>query len=609
MKIDMLKAEIFVFHGDLDAVMLQLQTAGLVHLEVGKTVVNHHGALHVANALKNAQRALELLTPAEGLTDPKEVSQVVLKEAIAELLELRTQKQKLQNKKASIAQQLERARPWGNFGMEHIQVLRKNGIEVRFFHGNKTTFDQFDFGKAQPVLLSTRGRNVYFATIGPMPASFPFMETPFEQAGTHELESQLKEIETALEDMDGQIRAFMQLQPALVHHVSALSDELRRREAMESLQKYGEGSIRYLKAWLPAQKQDSVESLLRHLPIGYSITKPALGDKVPVILRNNAYIRLFEPITKIFQLPNYHEFDLTPFIAFFYPIFFAYCLGDAGYGAILLVACWVAYFKLGQGQRGLAVLGMILGGLTTVMGLVKSGSLFGIALAGESLPPSLQFLGQFVVIPDDQDYVFNAFNVALMVGVFQILTAIVISLAKALRYDSVWAALFPLGKLLIVVSSITVFLGGSQGVALFEPWVPVAQGGLATGVVLVLLFHNLSLGIPLRIGEGFLPLFFIFTGILGDTLSYVRLFALGVASSVLGLVVNQIGMQMATSPAMYLVAGLFLVFGHGLNFGLAVLGAYVHSLRLTFVEFYNNATFKGGGIPFTVFRKTVDAGT
>ena len=143
-----------------------------------------------------------------------------------------------------------------------------------------------------------------------------------------------------------------------------------------------------------------------------------------------------------------------------------------------------------------------------------------------------------------------------------------------------------------------------QNVALFKPYVLVAQVMLFSGIGLVLVSHDLKLSLFKRVGGGLLPLFFIFTGLLGDALSYVRLFALGVASSVLGLVVNQIGMQIMDSGWWGWILGIvFLLFGHSLNLALAILGAFVHPLRLTFVEFYNNAQFEGGGIEYKPFKK------
>jgi V/A-type H+-transporting ATPase subunit I len=128
---------------------------------------------------------------------------------------------------------------------------------------------------------------------------------------------------------------------------------------------------------------------------------------------------------------------------------------------------------------------------------------------------------------------------------------------------------------------------------------------LIGGVVLVAFFHELETPLLRRIGASFMPLFFIFTGILGDILSYVRLFALGLASSVLGLVVNQIGMQIMDGGVVGMIVGvIFLLFGHTLNFGIAALGSFVHPLRLTFVEFYGNIGFQGKGIPYQPFSKS-----
>jgi V/A-type H+-transporting ATPase subunit I len=191
-----------------------------------------------------------------------------------------------------------------------------------------------------------------------------------------------------------------------------------------------------------------------------------------------------------------------------------------------------------------------------------------------------------------------------MIGVVQVLVGIMVSITNSIGLKSWLAGAPQLGKLLIISSLIWIFLADMQEVTLLQPLFSVRHILLILGVLLVLFFHNTKAPILSRAASGILPLFFIVTGILGDVLSYVRLFALGVASSVLGLVVNQIGTQiMENSWWGILIGSLFLIFGHSLNFALATLGAFVHPLRLTFVEFYNNAQFEGGGIPYKPFRK------
>jgi V/A-type H+-transporting ATPase subunit I len=264
----------------------------------------------------------------------------------------------------------------------------------------------------------------------------------------------------------------------------------------------------------------------------------------------------------------------------------------------------LGWFTLLKNARQMVVLVFLLGAMTAVMGIIKSGSVFGIPLTVDSDVPLFRFLSGFILIPDDQDYVFNAFNVALMFGVLQILIGVIASIINKTIYYSFKEAIPQIGKLFIVVGVLVLFLSRMQSVEALKPFDAAAEILLYTGIGLVLLFNDMTKPVLKRIGGGVLPLFFIFTGILGDILSYVRLFALGVASSVLGLVVNRIGMQiMDESWWSILLAVVFLIFGHSLNLALAALGAFVHPLRLTFVEFYNNAGFSGGGKAYEPLKK------
>jgi V/A-type H+-transporting ATPase subunit I len=280
-------------------------------------------------------------------------------------------------------------------------------------------------------------------------------------------------------------------------------------------------------------------------------------------------------------------------------------LGDAGYGFVLTVVTIAGYFTFLKASRQMAVLGIILGLVTTLMGFIKSGSLFGIMLLPDSPVGWIRTLSAWVIIPDDSEVVFNAFNVALMIGVIQILTGIILSIYNNVRYEGLMHAIAPLGKLLIVTGLIWSFLADMQEISTLNVLGATRQYLMIIGVVLVIFFHELSQPILSRIGTSFMPLFFIFTGILGDILSYVRLFALGLASSVLGLVVNQIGAQIMEGGVVGIIIGIiFLLFGHTLNFGIAALGSFVHPLRLTFVEFYGNVGFQGKGLPYQPFSKS-----
>jgi len=133
---------------------------------------------------------------------------------------------------------------------------------------------------------------------------------------------------------------------------------------------------------------------------------------------------------------------------------------------------------------------------------------------------------------------------------------------------------------------------------------PVSTYTAWGGVALIVLFSDPSVGLPGRVGKGLWELYGI-TGFFGDLLSYIRLFALGISSAILGYVVNNIAWQINqgvpyVGPVLFV---LFLVVGHGANLLIASLGAFVHPMRLTFVEFYKNAGFKGGGRKYDPLRK------
>ena len=334
------------------------------------------------------------------------------------------------------------------------------------------------------------------------------------------------------------------------------------------------------------------------------IEEPEKGDKIPVILENRTYSQQFEPITKLFQLPNYYEFDLTPLVAVFYPIFFAYCLGDSGYGLVILLAAIIGRVTFLKNSLAIAHLGIILGVVSIFLGIIKSGTVFGIPVVENQDVPLFAWLSQYMFIPDGQEFTYNAFNVALMIGLFQIIVGIIVAIFRKISFEGLVYSLSTFGKLFIVVSLVVLFLGGMQGNEALKPYVQPSYVVLGLGTLLVIFFHDPDISVSQRIGGSILPIYFILTGLLGDTLSYIRLFALGVASSILGLVVNQIGNEiMSGGGVMIMVAILFLLLGHSLNLAMASLGAFVHPLRLTFVEFYNNAEFQGGGLPYEPFRK------
>jgi len=610
MKAPMKKLQLLVFYRNKENVTQQLEDLGALHIEVDdkasdtdtqqidSKLSDFEKALQIVEKSSNGQAKPQLAKYAKQNSDNE--STEGLKDHVIELKKKIEQTQQALDKKQKEAQLLA---PWGNFTWENISKLERQGIKT-FFHAvpNKQ-FNKYDFGELTYAVINRLNGQVYFVIFSKETPDTPFDKLKLPNQTLAETKSHIEDLGKEKNALEQQLIDLGYQEQKLKEAITETSFKKLKNKVNLSYQQLAEGKILLLKGWFPENIEDKIRQYLENHKMAFKISMPKATDRVPVLLTNKKYPKLFENITRLFQLPHYYEMDLTPFIAVFYPIFFAYCLGDSGYGLVLLIASIIAANTILKDNKNIAVLGGILGVITMFMGIVKSGSIFGVGILENQDSAFLQVFAPYVIIPDDQSYVFNAFNVALMIGLFQLLFAVILSAIKKWYYLSFKHAIFPIGKFLIMVGAVGYFLGSMQGVEAFVPYIGTAQILLVSGILLVVFFHDTEMPILQRTGGSVLPLFFIFTGLLGDTLSYVRLFALGVSSSVLGLVVNQIGMQMMGGLLGTLFAILFLIFGHSLNFLLAALGAFVHPLRLTFVEFYNNVEFEGGGVEFKPFKK------
>ncbi len=584
-----------------------MQALGLLHIEDAAMEIPEEieSMIHDRSMIKRLIRFLKAINHDEDGTTVTEGSKNV-GEVVDELAKIEEHIEEILRKIEKLEKKKSRLAPWGDYDFEKFRPLIDQGFHIYLGSIDKKKFDQIQASEVLIEVVGQSGPIQYFVAITKEKEIDSSVESfPLPEESPAEIRAEIRELNDELKDMKSAVSEYIGYLPALRRHLSKTEDAISLTKTQNQYNEHFEGKFISLSAWFPKDKEVEVVRFLEKEKVAWQIRNPEKEEGVPVVLKNKKYPSLFEPITKIFELPNYYETDLTPFLAVFYPILFAYCLGDAGYGFLLAAAMGIGYFTFLKHNKQTAVLGFILGFVTTIMGLIKSGSLFGIMLLPDHPVAWIRKLAAWVVIPDDSAVIFNAFNVALMIGVIQILTGVIISIYNKIHYEGFMQAIAPMGKFLIVSSLIWIFLADMQGIHELDVLGGVRRYILVFGVVLVMFFHQLGTPILQRLGGSFMPLFFIFTGILGDVLSYVRLFALGLASSVLGLVVNQIGLQIMEGGIISILIGiLFLLFGHTLNFGIAALGSFVHPLRLTFVEFYGNVGFQGKGQPYRPFSKS-----
>jgi len=603
MKTRMKKISLLLYHVEKDDLLAKLQELGLLHLEVDEQTIDEKTE-ELLNQKEKISKALEEI--GKFSTAGPQVSEGREALTIAEdILALKSKKDELKQSSENLFKERNQLLPWGQFDWAKVQQLKDSGILIGFFTANKKEFEKIDKEELSYAVISFRNGIAHFIVFDlEATDQLPFDVAALPKRSIAEIDKMIHDNDNEIADLDKQISEQVGLKTLLEQAITKIQDEVFYEQAKGSCEGIVEDKIQMIQGWIPASDEENIVSYLQERKIAFSLMEPSLDDQPPIILKNKTYPKIFESITNIFELPNYRELDLTPVIAVFYPIFFAYCLGDSGYGIMFLLIFGYGYKTFLKDNKPFALLGMMLGIFTMVIGILKAGTLFGIQITQQRDIPFFDFFSQFVIIPEMGDTPFNAFNVALILGVVQILVGVISAIIRSWIYESFAASLSSFGKLFIIVGTIVLFLGGAQGVAIFDPFMGIAKVTLLAGIALVLLFNNIRLPLLKRIGGGVLPLYFIFTGLLGDVLSYIRLFALGISSGILGLVINTIGHQMMGGGIAGILLGIiFLILGHTLNLLISGLGSFVHPLRLTFVEFYNNAGFQGGGKPFKPFKK------
>ncbi|MFC2104994.1 V-type ATPase 116kDa subunit family protein, partial [Bacteroidota bacterium] len=430
--------------------------------------------------------------------------------------------------------------------------------------------------------------------------------------------------------------------------------------AINHTEKEAEEKVMLLEGWIPEEKKENLEKFLDEQNVYYISARPNRKDNVPIKLKNSKFSRLFEPIGDLFSLPDYKELDLTPFFAPFFLLFFGFCVGDTGYGILFLVGATIFKFKASKKIKPILSLLQLLGVSTIILGAV-SGTVFGInlidtgyvlneisisslkvllpsdilaniqPLLGEHFTTKDEYLKALTAILGEEklllyktdllkgaisDFNFlnkfryllldanSMFNFALILGVIQIIFGISVRAANKIKQFGFLHGLSSIGWALAFIVLI-VFIGGdSAGLINLEKYKILFYTLLGLSGVFIIFFNNPSASIFASFGGGIYDIYGTATGVFGDLLSYIRLFALGISSAILGLVFNQIAVQFLEIKYIgWLPFVLLLVFGHGINIFLASLGAFIHPMRLTFVEFYKNAGFLGGGKQYKPFSK------
>lgn len=346
-----------------------------------------------------------------------------------------------------------------------------------------------------------------------------------------------------------------------------------------------------MKGWLPAEHSDRIRDYLdNHFYCAIEIEVPAADEEFPVLLKNGPVVEAISPIISMYGLPSSLEIDPS-FITFpFYIFFFGLMLGDGGYG--LLIALFTGFvlkkFRLEDSTRRFMKL-LFFCGLSTILAGFLFGSWFGIASLAKTA---------IWIVPTQKPELMMSYSI--LIGIIHMFTGLFMKALNLIRKGKIMDAVFDVGFVYVMLTGfILSLLPFAPGISVpsSSAIVQVGYKVFIVGVILVLLTQGRnSKGIGKIFGG--LPKLYDIVSFFSDCLSYTRILALGLASAIIGDIVNTLSSQFGGFIVLRLiVVTLVLLFGHTLNFALNALGAYVHSCRLQFLEFFGKF-LDGGGEAF-----------
>ncbi len=597
----MKKYSFLVFHREYEDFLLKLRELGMVHIveREGSVTDEVSRQLQEAGQLNRLIRSLE----SRGLPSASKGMDANPEELYAEINEILHQQSVLNQQLVQIRKETAEVMPWGDFSEVLIKRLHDAGVKIRLFMASQRTWMPELYADYDIFEINSIAGIVYFALVdtgNPLPA-MDAEEVKIPKHSLSGLEHRRQEAAAALASYEARLDDIAASGTDILkaYRNRLLQDAELEKAINNALPEAGD-KLQILEGWIPAENTDVINHFLDKEDVFYLIESPVPGDSVPILLKNKGFASKFEVLGELYSLPSYKELDLTPFFAPFYTIFFGFCLGDAGYGLLMILATLFAKRKVADAMKPIVTLVTYLGIATLVFGFI-SGTFFGINLYESGLPGYRNLQAMFVA--NDTNINDVLFALSLILGGIQIVFGMVLKAVNENIQFGFKYALGTIGWIILLVGLATVYSFSSlAGVPMVElkPWLYAV---LATGGILVLFLNSPGKSIFMNFGLGLWNSYNMITGVLGDLLSYIRLFALGISSAILGFVFNSLALSVGTSIIGIFFMVIILVIGHSINLFMAGLGSFVHPMRLTFVEFYKNSGFEGGGRKYQPFRK------
>jgi V/A-type H+-transporting ATPase subunit I len=490
----------------------------------------------------------------------------------------------------------EELKVWGRFDPEEIYGLKEAGILIKLFRCHKRELSKIP-KKFITNIISEDGPTLYLAIVSKeKDFNIPLEEIDIPITGMDEIESMIKEKSAHLQHKQNEMSALYDKSLVIKMALMKSREILSYEEAKAGMGR--EGTISYLMGFCPEPLTESLREMAGKKGWAVLMENPLHDDPVPTLLKHSKWTKIFQPVMNFIGVtPGYREFDTNGIFLIFFSIFFAMIIGDGGYGVIFLVATYTAGRFYKNISREKIILFYLLSTTTIIWGSI-TGSWFGVESISQI--PVLKEL----VIPSLYSYTqeseSNIIRLCFLIGALQLSLARIWAAARlfpsltALAQTGwvalVWGIYFIVRFLLLneELSIIVFFLVGYWAVTLIL-FGEQREDGFAKG-----LFRGIT---------NFLISVVTGIGCLSDLISYIRLFAIGLATREVALAFNNMAGDIGFSDVKSIVIAIFiLIFGHTINILLGAMSVLVHGIRLNLLEFSKHLNIQWSGINYRPFK-------
>lgn len=588
MIVAMKKAAIIVRQQDVEAALKDLRDLGVLHVEHQKMPQGRalESLREEAALLREALNILSIVGAAPS-SGPSRVLNPEGRFAALYIIDLYKRLEHLKDYASSLKGTIGAWEPWGNFEPSAIGSLAQQGVYVSLFHAPAHELKDLSAEAAVEIVRRDRGM-VYGAVVSREKIALPFKEIAFPKMSLSKMRTRLAQDQERVVSLEESLRKAFVYQGALTQALSSCEASLQFEEARQGMGQ--EGELAYIAGFIPQDAAMGLLSAAQRHAWAVAVTDPAPDEIPPTLLRNPRWITLISPVMKLLEItPGYTELDISPAFLLFFSLFFGMLIGDAGYGLVYLSLTFWVHRSFGKKIKDKTsfFLFYFLSSSAIIWGIL-SGTFFGQAW--------LAAYGVGALVPRLNDVNFvQAF--CFSVG------AVHLTIAHLWRFAVLWPSLVALAEL-GWVSIIWACFFLAKNLLLGDPFPWFGRHLIIAGLALVVFFAHFQKNILKAFAAGLGTLALSLMNNFTDVVSYVRLFAVGLAGVAIADAFNFMASGAAAEGIGGMIAAVFIVIaGHALNIILGPMSVLVHGVRLNVLEFSGHAAVTWSGVPYRPLKK------